>query len=81
MIEMALPLALTILEEWKNLNVCFLPGSLYHGLYLKPRVPNCLLLLMATENDLDIFAPHSKYHRKQTIRKSKLFLRIRGGWG
>lgn len=50
MVEAVLPLALTILEDWKNLNMCFLPGPLDHGLYLKPTIPTGLLLLMATES-------------------------------
>lgn len=40
MVEAVLPLALTILEDWKNLNTCFLPGPLDHGLYLKPTIPH-----------------------------------------
>lgn len=37
-------------EEWKNVSMRVLSGSSCQSLYLKPRIPKCLLLLMSTEN-------------------------------
>lgn len=50
MLKVALPPALKILEEWRNLNMSFLPRALYCGLCLKPRISKCLPLLTSTEN-------------------------------
>ena len=82
MVEVALPLALKILEKWKNLNMCFLPGSSYHGLYLKSRIPKRLLLLVSTENTG--WSGHScpKFQEnREHVGKPKVFLKEQGRWG